>query len=81
MSNIMEEILYQLSHLTIDQMLEVIKKSGNTKGRRFRVTGPKGSLEGEVLDPYMGLIKFDGKDEFIMASEFRFIRDVTWELI
>jgi hypothetical protein len=62
-------------------MLEIVKKSGNTENRRFCATGPKGSMKGTILDAYLGIIKFDGDDGFLMASECRFFNDITWKLI
>ena len=79
--NTLEELLFTLNHLTIDQMLELVKKSGNTKDRRFCATGPKGSMKGTIYDAYLSIIEFDGQKGFVMASEFRFASDITWKLI
>ena len=68
-------------HLTIDQMMELVKKSGNTTDRRFRATGTKGSLEGTIIDPFLGFIQFDNSEGFAMARDFRFHNDIYWELI
>jgi hypothetical protein len=77
----LDNLIHTLSHLTVDQMLEIIKKSGNTNDRRFRATGPKGSVEGTVLDAYLGLLQFDNEDGFIMASSLRFANDITYSLL
>jgi len=76
-----DKFMHELTHLTIDQMLELVKKSGKTAGRRYRATGPKASAEGEILDPYLGMIQMDGEEGFMLASEWRYANDVTWELI
>lgn len=76
-----EELMYQLTHLTIDQMVEIVKKTGNTQDRRFRATGPKGSMEGTILDPYLGLIQFDGEEGFCLVQTLRFVSGITYELI
>ena len=77
----LDDLMHTLTHLTIDQMLDLIKKSGNTTNRRFRATGPLGSLEGVVLDVYLQIIRFDTDGGFVLAKEFRFANDITWELI
>jgi len=76
-----EKLIYDMTHLTVDQMLELVKKSGNTENRRFKATGPKGSVEGTILDVYLGLFQFDGEDGFVLAKDFGFANDITWELI
>ena len=80
-TNELDQLLYQIQHLTLPQMLELVKKSDNTTNRRFRATGPKGSMEGVILDVYLGIIKFDADDGFILARELFFNTDITWELI
>uniref|UniRef100_A0A6M3K4X0 Uncharacterized protein n=1 Tax=viral metagenome TaxID=1070528 RepID=A0A6M3K4X0_9ZZZZ len=79
--NTLDQTLFDLTHLTIDQMLELIKKSDSSEKRKFKTTGPTGSLEGTILDVDLGLLKFDGQDGFVMASEFSFSNDITWEVI
>lgn len=77
----LEQLLHNLSHLSIDQMLELIKRSEKTVDRRFRATGPKGSIEGVVVDPWIGIIQFDGEEDIHLARQFRFVTDITFELI
>ena len=80
MDNI-DKLIYDLTHLTVDQMLELVKQSGNYNDRRFRATGPKGSKEGVILDAFLGILQFDGDDGFMMEKSFRFVNDITFELI
>jgi hypothetical protein len=80
MDNI-DKLIHDITHLTVDQMLELVKKSGNYNDRRFRATGPKGSMEGVILDAFLELLQFDGVDGFMMANDFRFANDITFELI
>ena len=80
------ELLKELEHtidcLTIDQMLELAKKRVNKEKLRFRATSPTGSMEGEILDCFFGLLRFDEQPEgFVEASEFRFNNDVKWKLL
>ena len=77
----LHKMFHTLNHLTVDQMLELVKKSDNRTDRKFRATGPTGSMEGIILDPFLGMIQFDGDDGFVMASSFRFANDITWKLI
>lgn len=77
----LEWLIYEMKHLTVDQMLEIVKKSGNCTGRRFRATGLKDSIEGEIIDAWLGLIRMDGQSGIARASDFRFMPSVTWELI
>ena len=79
--SILDDLIHAINHMTVDQMLEIVKKSGNTDHRRFCATGPKGSMKGTIEDAYLGIIVFDGQEGFVMASEFRFLSDVTWKLI
>ena len=79
--SVLDELFYTLNHLTVDQMLELVKKSGNTEHRRFCATGLKGKIMGTIYDAYLGIIVFDGQEGFVLASEFRFASDVTWKLI
>ncbi len=81
MSSELKELLYQINHLNVDQMLELVKRSGNTEVRRFETTGPKGSTQGTILDSYLGLLKFDDQDGFVMTKDFQFANDITWKLI
>jgi hypothetical protein len=75
------KLLHELENLTVDQMLELVKKSGNTTDRRFRVKGPTGSLEGKIVDVHFGLLEIDGQEGPVMAKDFRFATDLTWQLI
>lgn len=79
----LEQLVDQLSHLNIDQMLELVKKSDNRFDRRFKATGLKGSIEGTIIDPYLGLIEFDVEGEIgtTLASSLRFHSDITYQLI
>jgi hypothetical protein len=76
-----DDLLYSITHLTVDQMLELAKGSDEPFSRRFRATGPSGSTEGVILDPFLGFIQFDGTDGFVIAASLRFANDITWELI
>jgi hypothetical protein len=80
--SVLDELIHAMNHMTVDQMLEIVKKSGNTENRRFCATGPKGKIMGTIHDAYLGILVFDGQEEgFVLASEFRFASDITWKLI
>lgn len=79
--NELEQLEHDLTHLTIDQMMSLVQRSDYRTDRRFRVTGPTGSIEGTILDAGLGFLQFDGEEGFVMARDFRFVNDVTWQLI
>jgi hypothetical protein len=76
-----EELLDQLQNLTIDQMFDLVKRSGNTQNRRFKMKGPKATVEGEIYDVYLGVFSIDGQKNFFLTRDFRFLNDIKYELI
>ena len=77
----LDQLQYQITHLNIDQMLELVKKSDHRENRRFRMIGPKGSLEGTVIDPYLGLLSRGENGIIIRSVDLCLAFDITYQLI
>lgn len=76
-----DRLLHQMKHLTVDQMLALVTQSTTTMNRRFRMTGPKGSVEGTIVDPWLGIFVLDADDRNVMTKNLRFMENVFFELI
>lgn len=79
--SLVHELEHQMKNLNVSQMLELVKRSGNTEKRRFRLKGPTGSLDGTIHDADFGILTIDEVPEFFLAKDFLLANDVVWELI
>jgi len=60
--------------MNINQLQELGKVGVN----RFRAIGPDGEKEGEWLDAWMGFLKFDGTEGFMIVQQFIFLDQIDW---
>jgi len=60
--------------MNIGQLQHLARHGGSKK---FKVVGPLGERTGVWLDPWIGFLKIDGMEGFMMVKDFLFL-DLEW---
>lgn len=75
------EVITGLEKLTIHQCEEFAKKLSRGSGEKvlFDLCGPLGKKPAEWLDPWMGLLRLEGDEGFIMVKDLTFVSGLWCE--